>query len=180
MAEGRRNASGVTPKQPEHSGHEPHVQTLAAVIGGEEDRAPAGQHVERVQPVGGLVAEQPGRDAVDQPQAKESGDQDDQRDMQPGVAEPGETRRRGDGETRRDFGVYLSFAKHLRVSVSPCHHVTVSPCHHVTVSPRLRVIRAKSVSCSPAPAPTGGAPRICLRRQESRQCSSQACFITRS
>ena len=146
-------------QQPEHAGHEPHVQPLAAIVGGEEDCAAPGQHVERVQPVGGLVAEQPGRDAVEQPQAKEGCNQHDDRDMQPGVGEPSETRRRGDAATRRILGVACPSRG---IAVSPCPRV---PCHRVVLT---------------RPSTQRWCAQICLMRQDSRQCSSQACFITRS
>ena len=152
-------------QQPEHAGHEPHVQPLAAVVGGEEDRAAAGQHVERVQPVGRLVAEQPGRDAVEQPQAKEGRDQHDERDLQPGVASQA---RRGDAATRRRG----------ESSVSPCPCVAVSPCLR-PVSPCPRVTLSPC-QCLTRPSTHRWCAQICLMRQDSRQCSSQAYFITRS
>ncbi|OIO92655.1 MAG: hypothetical protein AUK03_09500 [Anaerolineae bacterium CG2_30_64_16] len=63
------------------------MEPFAAVVGGEENRAPAGQHIQRVQPVGGLVPEQPRRDAVELPQAEEGRDHEDQGQVQPGVGE---------------------------------------------------------------------------------------------
>jgi len=57
------------------------VKALAAVIGREEDRAAAREHVQRVEAVGRLVAEEAGRNRADLPQAEEGGDEEEKRNV---------------------------------------------------------------------------------------------------
>ncbi|OQA37855.1 MAG: hypothetical protein BWY52_03326 [Chloroflexi bacterium ADurb.Bin325] len=86
---GQAQRQGRDAEQPEGQRDDPHVQALAAEVGREEHAAPARQHIQRIQAVGGLVAEQAGRDAVDPPQPKRGRHRQDDGDVEPGSGIPG-------------------------------------------------------------------------------------------
>jgi len=65
------------------------VQALAPEVSREEDAAPACQHVQRIQAVGGLVAEETRREAVELPQPKHGRHRHDDGDVQPRAGIPG-------------------------------------------------------------------------------------------
>ncbi len=75
-------------QQPECGRQNPHVQSLPPEVGREEDRAAAGQHIERVQPVSSFVAKQAGRHVPDVPQAEKARNQRNGCQVHPRIGQP--------------------------------------------------------------------------------------------